>query len=374
MTRYIYTLCAFFMLSVFAIPAQTQEATTVFDQEIYWEWPTSGNDYGGYGFYWWHRKEGVTNVNYGNMSQTDWISPKNYYQGEFILRFEVLDQPTSDPFYIQFGIWQDKAKGSEHPETVSSRNLVTGGDGSVFEGSLESPSGWWNKESNDKVDFSRPEDFYRMGIVLWNADPLCIPMGTDWSSSGCPEYASRFFPMRARVRVIAYPAAAVPEYTITFTVRDENANPLPDAQVYINGAVLTTNTDGQASIRLENGEYSYLVARENFTDETGIINLYNENLSKSVTLKVISGINELTAGNVFVYPNPGAGNFILHSPSSFPKGTKMEVYDLSGKQIHSIITGQSMKDVPLSLSVPKGIYILKVDSGNSRITKKLVIQ
>jgi len=69
------------------------------------------------------------------MSSTDWTSPENFYDGEFVLRFEVLDQPTSEDFYIQFGIWQDKSKGSAHPETVASRQYVEGGNGATFLGS-----------------------------------------------------------------------------------------------------------------------------------------------------------------------------------------------------------------------------------------------
>lgn len=182
-----------------------QEGTIVFDQEILWQWPTAENEYGGYGFYWWHRKESVVNINYGNMPSTDWTRPENYYDGEFVMRFEVLDQPTSEDFYVQFGIWQDKDKGPEHPETVASRQYIEGGDGAVFEGSLGSPTIWWNKQGEDPVDFSRPGDFYRIGIVLWNADPICIPKGDDWGG-GCPELAENFFPMRAKVTVKAYPS------------------------------------------------------------------------------------------------------------------------------------------------------------------------
>ncbi len=184
------------------IQSELTAQTTVFDEEIYWEWNIP-QEYGGYGFYWWHRLDGYNIENYGNMPTDDWSSPDNYYTGEFTMRIEVISQPTSNPFLVQFGIWQDLDKGSNHPETVADRKYVSGGNGAVYEGSLGSPSTWWNKEPGDPVDFSRPEDFYRIGLVLWNPDPLCIPMGHDWNPSGCPENAPDFFPLRVRVTITA---------------------------------------------------------------------------------------------------------------------------------------------------------------------------
>ena len=195
---------------VFAgIQSELTAQTTVFDEEIYWEWDIP-QEYGGYGFYWWHRLDGYNIENYGNMPTDDWSSPDDYYSGEFSMRIEIISQPTSNPFLVQFGIWQDLSKGADHPETVCSRQYISGGNGTVFEGSLGSPNTWWNKESGDLVDFNRPEDFYRIGIVLWNPDPLCIPMGHDWNPSGCPEYAPDFFPLRVRVTITATPGSGGP--------------------------------------------------------------------------------------------------------------------------------------------------------------------
>ena len=205
---------------------EAQDGTIVFDKEIVWEWPTSENQYGGYGFYWWHRKESLTIINYGDMSSTDWTSPENYYDGEFELSFEILEQPSSEDFYIQFGIWQDKDKGGSHPETVSSRQYVEGGKGATLRGSLGSPSTWWNKQGDDPVDFTRPEDFYRIGVVLWNADPLCIPKGDDWGG-GCPELESNFFPMRAKLTVTAYPTGAPVNNSGSFVDHMINIYPNP---------------------------------------------------------------------------------------------------------------------------------------------------
>ena len=207
------------VLSVLAILSSIPGSiaqTVVFDDEITWEWPPEDNIHGGYGFYWYHRLDGITMPDYGEMSQEDWTSPVNYYYGQFRMRFEVLEQPTDKPFRVQFGIWQDHHKGEAYPLTVCSRKDIS--RGAVWEGSIGSPTTWYNKEPEDKVDFSRPGDFFRMGLVLWNPDPLCIPQGTDWDPNGCPEHAEKFFPMRARVTITAYPANMTypPSYSVDY--------------------------------------------------------------------------------------------------------------------------------------------------------------
>jgi hypothetical protein len=141
------------------------------------------------------------------MPTTSWKKPNDFENGHFFLRFEVVEQPTDSSFFIQFGIWQDLNKEGGFSETVSSLNLLSGGAGAYVESDLGSPTDWWQKREDAKVDFSRPEDFYRIGLVLWKEEPLCLPMAQGWSNRNqCkdPENeALNFFPMTARVTVVA---------------------------------------------------------------------------------------------------------------------------------------------------------------------------
>lgn len=230
----------FLMLSTMTTVLHAQDI--VFDQQITWNWETSGNPYGGYGFYWWHTK---SHPNYGELSSTDWTSPNNYADGEFRMRIEVISQPSSTPFYVQLGIWQDEGELPHHSETVASRKEVSGGAGSVYEGSLGSPRSWWDHPEGDLVDFTRPEDFYRIGIVLWNKSPLCIPMGHDWNPSGCPEFKDNFFPMEVRVTITAYPSGTTPpppppppgdnpDYSINFDLERTNEQVSSDHEYSFN--------------------------------------------------------------------------------------------------------------------------------------------
>lgn len=178
---------------------------TVFDGTIDWDWPL-GAWYGGNSFYWWHRPEESSVVDYGDMPSS-WSAPRDFANGTFHIRFTVLEQPADSAFYIQFGIWQDLHKEGGYSETVSPRQPIAGGAGSQVEASLGSPSTWWQKRDDAPVDFNRPEDFYRIGLVLWKHEPYCLPMAQGWSNrNACdnPEQeALNFFPMKARVTVVA---------------------------------------------------------------------------------------------------------------------------------------------------------------------------
>ena len=181
----------------------------VFNKIIDWQWEL-GEWYGGNSFYWWHRPDEGDVIDYGEMSLTNWKSPTDFENGNFYMRFKILEQPTDSAFVVQLGIWQDKDKGGGHSETISSHILVGGGAGASVEAELGVPGTWWELRTDEPVDFKRPEDFYRIGVVLWKEEPRCLPMAQGWNNSNSCENpeteAMNFFPMKASVTVIAVAA------------------------------------------------------------------------------------------------------------------------------------------------------------------------
>jgi hypothetical protein len=265
-------LMIIFLISLSEVTLNAQE-TIVHDEIIDWGWEL-GPWYGGNSFYWWHRSYERDIVDYGDMSPTDWLSPYNYRDGEFFLRFEVISQPSSENFYIQFGIWQDYGKTGGYSETVSSLAELNGGDGSLVETSIGTPRRWWQKRSDDPVDFRRPEDFYRIGIILWNTSPLCLPMAQGWNNdnacSNAATVALRFFPMQARVTVVAVAEGYnfsgwenyvgkpdTPEYTIDFG-QEQTGEEVPAEVEYASNPDMSDATDGSgARVPLTPGEDLY---------------------------------------------------------------------------------------------------------------------
>jgi hypothetical protein len=137
---------------------------------------------------------------------TNWIYPNDYYHGKIYTRYEVLSVATSEPFGMQFGIfqWQPNAANrdscGEMCELV--RPLQGAGDVAI---SSSSPSTWWT--SHGGVDFSRVvADFQSMSAIIYAADPNWPvsppanggdPAGLAWSQR------FNWFPVTIRVTVVA---------------------------------------------------------------------------------------------------------------------------------------------------------------------------
>ncbi len=177
----------------------------MFSGTIDWGWEL-GAFYGGNSFYWWHNTDqGV--VDLGEMPTVCWKKPYDFEHGHFYLRFEILGQPTDQPFFIQLGFWQNIPGESRHSEAISGRYRLEKGPGTKIESDLGSPASWWQLQPDKPVDFCRPGDLYRIGLVLWNEEPLCLPMAQGWTNSNAcenPELAAQdFFPLKAKVSVVA---------------------------------------------------------------------------------------------------------------------------------------------------------------------------
>lgn len=113
---------------------------------------------------------------------------------------------------------------------------------------------------------------------------------------------------------------------------------------------------------------STLVANINYTvqgtDANGCSN------TSIITIKVNSciGIDEQTAFQITIYPNPSTGVFELRG---IPEGTVFEVYTITGQCILRI---NSVEGQRINLSQhPKGIYILKSNhNGENKMQYKLI--
>lgn len=204
----------FITLSLLILASSCKDENTgppeaiLFNDTIDWGWEL-GEWYGGNCFYWWHQShKGIED--FGDMTASDWTKPSDFSHGRFYMRFEVLEQPTDSAFKIQLGFWQDRDKEGGHSETIASSLYMEGGAGSFLEKDLGTPAEWWNRREDQPVDFKRPGDIYRIGLALWKTDPNCIPMAQGWSNSNAcenpEETAMEFFPMKARVTVVAVAA------------------------------------------------------------------------------------------------------------------------------------------------------------------------
>lgn len=179
-----------------------------------------------HGFYWYDSIDGTP---------SDWQSPDDYFNGEFFIRFEVLSQATARMSYMQYCFWQD-----DGARETCSPHLELNGSGSVAT-HHSSPSTWWALDDNP-VDFSRPEDFNHLGTPLWNSDRCIV---SDWSDSFCWDDRDDYFPMTARMTVVAVSAGSTFSGWSSYIDEPVAENNFPFTHHYITNSIRQTGSEGR---------------------------------------------------------------------------------------------------------------------------------
>ncbi|MGI6320725.1 MAG: T9SS type A sorting domain-containing protein [Bacteroidales bacterium] len=82
-----------------------------------------------------------------------------------------------------------------------------------------------------------------------------------------------------------------------------------------------------------------------------------------------TSINEAEVQNMYIYPNPSTGVF----RASFEKAENrtIRVFDISGRKVFEENTNEMYYSIDLN-GVVKGMYILEIDNGTSKETRKLI--
>ncbi|EJL75290.1 zinc-dependent metalloprotease [Chryseobacterium populi] len=117
-----------------------------------------------------------------------------------------------------------------------------------------------------------------------------------------------------------------------------------------------------------------LFASDNFVGDQGTINSWAIEVCTQTTQ--VLGINEMPVQNndIKIYPNPSNGNFFIKS-RNLSGEVKVTLYDSSGRLIHSSsYQGGGDNTQEFNLSMPKGVYIINVNSTKGAYSQKLIIK
>ena len=79
-------------------------------------------------------------------------------------------------------------------------------------------------------------------------------------------------------------APGVPLALVTFNVTDNDANPIEDATITINGSSLSTNASGNATIDLADGDYPYTIVADGYYQTNGSVTISGVDINEDVTL------------------------------------------------------------------------------------------
>lgn len=122
----------------------------------------------------------------------------------------------------------------------------------------------------------------------------------------------------------------------------------------------------------KNGNWQLAVV-DYYNGDTGTLNDWSIEIC---TETAILGVNDHTAFADFtVYPNPSSGLFTVNLSSN--QDVKMSLFDVRGRNVYAEVHSNNSvtfnKEVDFS-SMAAGIYLLNVESGSKKATKKIIIQ
>jgi PKD repeat protein len=80
---------------------------------------------------------------------------------------------------------------------------------------------------------------------------------------------------------------------------------------------------------------------------------------------------ELLEASVTIYPNPNKG--IVNISNDFSESLKVSIYDMQGKQVAGTVTSNRITVMDVQ-TLPKGMYIVKVQGESSSLTRKIVLE
>lgn len=148
-------------------------------------------------------------------------------------------------------------------------------------------------------------------------------------------------------------------------------------EIKVKGANGLFDRTFQGAAALENvGELDILgaaggtAAAPNAASSIGVFDNFVARVSATDTLGSIS--NEMSSGTISVYPNPA--NDIVTISSSDVVFNNIEMTDLNGRVVKNLSPGGVSNSEISIVDLASGIYLLKINSNNGTITKKLIVE
>jgi len=146
-------------------------------------------------------------------------------------------------------------------------------------------------------------------------------------------------------------------YTITFTVRDAQPQPLDNAAIEIAGKTIKTDAKGVASIDLPNGAYPYTVTLEGYRPANGTAQVQGKAQGIPVTLvkEVFNAVESSLLAGVEVYPNPCDAELHLRNVAAL---RSLRVVNALGQTVLTRSHDGAETMAVATDTLPAGLYLL----------------
>ncbi|MBI9067297.1 MAG: lamin tail domain-containing protein [Salinivirgaceae bacterium] len=169
--------------------------------------------------------------------------------------------------------------------------------------------------------------------------------------------------------------AAVPTYTVTFTVTNEDAELVLGAVVAFNGTELTTDANGIAEFTEVNpvtdAPFTVTGASELYVVYNGTVSVTNADVNVPVTL-ISVGIEDNAGLISSMYPNPTNGivNVVLNENVS---NAMLTITSITGQVIETRKISEMEETIDLS-NQEAGVYFIRIVSNNQSYLGKVILK
>lgn len=180
-----------------------------------------------------------------------------------------------------------------------------------------------------------------------------------------------YLPKSGSVTVTTEPAIIEEhlECEVTFTVWCYGM--LEGATIGCGMNTVVTGPDGSATMSLEDGAYEYYVTHPDMGTMYGNIFVNGFPLLENF---ICTEISELSQKMLKFYPNPSSGKFSIENLNQTGEPTEILVTDITGRVVYQTITANSDKAEIDLTDQQKGMYFVRVKSGEMMVNRKVVIQ
>lgn len=139
-----------------------------------------------------------------------------------------------------------------------------------------------------------------------------------------------------------------------------------------------TINDGTADYVIDDKFYAYTPTIGQVLDITGVTSyaygafrLFPRDAADVSVVE--TGIDNLDAQGMEIYPNPSNGKFYLQLGSDYTSNTKVEVFNAVGMKVLETYANQLKTEIDLT-NMQQGIYYVRVDDGQNVRTQKIMKQ
>ena len=185
--------------------------------------------------------------------------------------------------------------------------------------------------------------------------------------------ATLISPAGTQVQLFARPCTSANIQNIVATFDDSGSTVVCGSNPGISGVVQPTQALSAFNGENSTGTWTLRIL-DAFNQDGGSLDSWSLNICSVQTLSVDE--NELSIGDLLVYPNPNNGNFNIQFTSTSGNEIKVNVHDVRGREIfNKSYNSNGLFNESLQLeNVQSGIYLVTVQDGSRKEVKKIVIQ